>query len=138
MIVVDASVAVKWFVPEDSSEEAAALLKTNQKLLAPELIRIEVAAALTRRLRMEELDENMTQLLLGDWRDYLARQAVSLQPTVTDFDAATQLSITLNHQLQDCTYLAVANRLNVSLLTADKKFFDKANVAGHSVELLAG
>jgi predicted nucleic acid-binding protein len=45
LIVVDASVAAKWFLPEADSEAAGRLLTGRRKLLAPDLIRIEVAAA---------------------------------------------------------------------------------------------
>ncbi|MFP5404778.1 MAG: type II toxin-antitoxin system VapC family toxin [Gammaproteobacteria bacterium] len=55
MIVIDASVATKWFLPEADSEQAAALLQIGEKLFAPELIRIEVASAITRRARLGEL-----------------------------------------------------------------------------------
>lgn len=137
MIVVDASVAVKWFVPEKDSNKASDLLRREHKLLSPEIIRIEVAAALTRRLRTKELSEENTLLLLRDWHDHLALQAISLQATIQDFEAATMLSIQLGHQLQDCLYLAVANRFDIPLITADVKFFNKAIEAGHVVNLLA-
>jgi predicted nucleic acid-binding protein len=38
MIVVDASVAAKWFLPETGSEEATQLLSGANKLIAPDLI----------------------------------------------------------------------------------------------------
>jgi len=46
MIVVDASVAVKWLLPEPGSEQAAKLLIGTRKL---------VAAAVTRRARLGDL-----------------------------------------------------------------------------------
>ena len=48
LIVVDASVAVKWALKEADSEAAAALLDDDDPLLAPELLRIEGASAITR------------------------------------------------------------------------------------------
>ena len=36
--VVDASVAVKWYVPEDNSDDAERLLDPANELHAPELI----------------------------------------------------------------------------------------------------
>jgi predicted nucleic acid-binding protein len=49
MIVVDASVIVKWFIPEAGTEPAKALLAEADELIAPELARIEVASALIRK-----------------------------------------------------------------------------------------
>ena len=56
MIVLDASVAAKAYVEEVGSDEATAVLACEEKLLAPELIRVEVAAALCRRVRRGELE----------------------------------------------------------------------------------
>ena len=125
MIVVDASVVVKWFVPEPNADKAEEILHSDQRLLAPELIRIEVAATFTRLLRMNEIDIAKTQLLLDKWRLYLERQAISLEKTLTHLPLAEELSMTLKHPLQDCFYLAVARRFKVPLVTADQKLLKK-------------
>jgi len=46
MIVVDASVAMKWFLNDQDSSQALGLFHQSYKLVAPELIRIEVLAAI--------------------------------------------------------------------------------------------
>ena len=51
MIVIDASVAAKWFLPEIGSDEAVKLQEGTAELIGPELIRMEVAGAITRRVR---------------------------------------------------------------------------------------
>ena len=45
-LVVDASVAVKWFLPEIDSDQALALLASDAVFHAPELLRLEIANAL--------------------------------------------------------------------------------------------
>ncbi len=40
--------------------------------------------------------------------------------------------------LQDCLYLAAARRLDASLITADKKFRDRAAALDKRISLLAG
>ena len=60
MIVVDASLAVKWFLTEAGSDAASAVLAMRARsLAAPDLIIVEVAAALVRRANMDkrEADE---------------------------------------------------------------------------------
>jgi predicted nucleic acid-binding protein len=42
ILVVDASVACKWFVEEDGSQAAEALLDSGSTLLAPDLLVPEV------------------------------------------------------------------------------------------------
>ena len=43
MLVLDASVAVKWFVEEPGTAAALALLAEDESLIAPELVIAEVA-----------------------------------------------------------------------------------------------
>jgi predicted nucleic acid-binding protein len=57
MRVVDASVAAKWFVAEPDSEKALALLDQGERFLAPSIIRVEVAGAISRRFREGRLVE---------------------------------------------------------------------------------
>ena len=55
MIVVDASVIVKWFVPEVGAAAARALLSLADELISPELARVEVASAPIRKGLRQEL-----------------------------------------------------------------------------------
>jgi predicted nucleic acid-binding protein len=50
MLVVDASVAVKWFLVEPGDREALALLDGDEPLIAPELVVAEVVNAVWKRL----------------------------------------------------------------------------------------
>ena len=54
-VVVDASVAVRWVVPERGSDAAAALLEEPRTWLAPRLLMTEVASALRRKVAGHEL-----------------------------------------------------------------------------------
>jgi len=53
--VVDASVAVKWVVPEALSEHAERVLATDEELLAPDLLLVEAANALWKKTERGEL-----------------------------------------------------------------------------------
>ena len=50
-LVVDASVACRWFVEEEGSVQAEALLTGDEGLVAPDLIIAEVCNAAWRKLR---------------------------------------------------------------------------------------
>lgn len=56
-VVVDASVAVKWFLPEIHGEAAARLLEGRHVLLAPDLLFPEVGNVLWKRVSRGELSE---------------------------------------------------------------------------------
>jgi predicted nucleic acid-binding protein len=126
MIVVDASVAVKWLVPEHGSDAADRLLTTSQKLFAPDLIRVEVAAALTRRFRTGQAPEGEVREDCDRWPRLLAEGIVTLTPAEQDYPEAAALALQLKHPFQDCLYLALARRLQAPLVTADPKFIERA------------
>jgi predicted nucleic acid-binding protein len=126
VIVVDASVAAKWFLAEEETPQANALLHSTDKLVAPDLIRIEVHAAITRRFRNGEAPEAAVRLSCQDWADMLGQGLVTLLPTEEDDQAAIDLALQLKHPFQDCLYLALAQRLQAPLVTADPKFLGRA------------
>jgi predicted nucleic acid-binding protein len=129
-MVVDASVAVKWFVPEAGRESALQLLLQSGTLLcAPALIQIEVAAALTRRYRENPATGEEIKFHLCNWQETLRRAIPRLHDLNHDFDAAVALSMYFRHPLQDCLYLALAQRLQLPLATADKRLAQHAETA---------
>lgn len=136
MIVVDASVIVKWFIPEAGADPAKALLTTADELIAPELARIEVASALVRRGIRQELTGADVENTLRAWFRALADGQIFLLPNAEDLEAAAKLALELQHPLPDCIYLAAAERLGVALITADQAFVRRAQQRSSLVRLL--
>ena len=137
MIVVDASVAVKWFFPEPGAESAGAILSGSEKLMAPALIRVEAAAEITRKFRTGELAAEEAASACRLWFAALARGVITLSPDEVDLAAAMELAIQIRHPLQDCLYLAVARRAHCALITADLKFGARARDVYEEVKLLS-
>jgi predicted nucleic acid-binding protein len=136
MIVVDASVIVKWFIPEVGAVPAKALLATGDELIAPELARIEVASALIRKGLREELTGADVESTLRAWLRAISEGQLFLLPNSEDIEAATTLALELRHPLPDCLYLAVAERLGVALITADRTFARRAARRSDLVRIL--
>jgi predicted nucleic acid-binding protein len=136
MIVVDASVAVKWLLPEPGDAAAQELLASEERLVAPSLIRTEVAAALARRARFREIEPRDAETALGLWLQALRDGVISLVADEADLVTALGLTAELSHPLQDCLYLALAERLGAPLVTADKKFVIKARASHALVRVL--
>jgi predicted nucleic acid-binding protein len=136
MIVVDASVIVKWFIPEIGAVPAKALLAAGDELVAPELARIEVAWALIRKGLREELAGGDVERTLSAWFRALSDGQIFLLPNSEDLEAATTLALELRHPLPDCLYLAVAERLGVALITADRAFARRAARRSNLVRIL--
>ncbi len=138
MIVVDANVAAKWFLPEKGSDGAEKLLSDAKKIVAPSLIRTEVAGAITRKVRIGEMADEDALRRCDIWFRQLSRELVTLIPDEEVFDAAVRLSIQIKHPLQDCLYLAVARHFDAPLVTADKPFRDRAFPFDSRISLLPG
>jgi predicted nucleic acid-binding protein len=138
LTIVDASVAVKWFFPEPGSEAARALLTHSAQLAAPALVRIEVSAAATRKVRLGEIAPQEARAACELWAGAIRKGVLALVPDVEVLSAAVELALKLAHPLQDCLYLALAQREQAALVTADPKFQARAQTMYSSVELLAG
>ncbi len=121
-LVVDASVAAKWFLKVDGSDRAAGLRGSGDDLIAPSLIVAEIGNAVWKR---------------AIWREVSARDAVrALQTAIslftqliapTDLAArATEIAIELRHPIYDCFYLALAERERCALITADRRLIAAA------------
>jgi predicted nucleic acid-binding protein len=138
VIVVDASVAAKWYLPEPGTEAALELMSGPNPLMAPDLIRLEVLSAITRRVRTGEATVKESEKRCEDWRRHLHAGAVSLVPESDLLDEAVRLAMEIRHTLQDCLYLAVARRLDAALITADRPFHERAKASYNRISLLPG
>jgi len=137
VIVVDASVAVKWFLSEINSRDAVALMTMEEKLVGPTLIRYEVAGALVRAHRRGDIDSEQLESLCNRWLATLERNVLRSVYQPDDLLRATVLASEIGHPLADCLYLAMAERLTAPLVTADQVFYEKVRERFAFVNLLA-
>ncbi len=140
MIVVDANVILKWFVPEAGSREAIALQSGPHNLAAPSLIRMEVAGAICRATRGKtpRLSKTEAEQLCSRWFTLLGQKVLELVPDDGLMKEACGLSVSLGHPLPDCLYLELAQRWNIPLVTADRVFHDRIVEDFPKVRLLKG
>ena len=134
VIVVDASVAVKWFVIESPDEgdrdEALGLLRAYRDDLVefyqPPIWRAEVLAVLAR-IVPDQVEQHTWKLLAFDYCEASGR-ALYLK--------AVQLSIQLGHHLFDTIYHASALiHPSATLITADERYLFKAESMGRVLSL---
>ena len=117
-IVVDASLAVTWFVEEPGTPIADRLVRNaalEGGLWAPELLLLEVTAVLGKRARQGKVASDYPGLSLRRLR----RMPIRLIPDAELLDHAVLLSAAVRHPLYDCLYLALAQRLDARLATLD-------------------
>ena len=116
MIVVDASIALKWVLPEADSDKARALHK--QTLAAPALWLSEVSNVLWRHVRLKQLTDGEAKRLFVQ----LTRAAIKAVPIERDAERALEIGLEIDHPTYDCLYLALAVRETTYMVTADTRF----------------
>lgn len=123
-LVIDASVALKWFVNEDGSVQAAALLAGPDLLIAPDLILAEVGNAAWKA------DRNGT--MHPEQFDHAAARLPAAFDELTPLAALSRragaIALVLDHPVYDCCYLALAEARGATLVTADRRLLSR--VAG--------
>lgn len=119
-VVVDASVAVKWFLPEEDSDAARALLSAGHELLAPELLYAEAGSVLRKRTLRGEFDAsgglNMLRWLMEIRIDIRSHKPLA--------ESAWTISAKYGQSFYDSLYLALAVARETRLVTADKRFYN--------------
>lgn len=117
--VVDASVAVKWFLPEIHAEAAGRILKSKQLLLAPDLIWAEVGNAVWKKVRWGEITSAEAEGILKDF----IRFPLQTYASKTLLEAAWRLADQVGITVYDGLYLALAAGQGCPLITADRKLY---------------
>lgn len=113
--VVDASVVVKWFVPEVRSDAARRLLSLPHHYAAPDLLFAEIANTIWKKVRRGELAPADGRRLVRD----VAHAAVETFPCRALADDAYDIAVAAGCTVYDALYLALAARLDTRMLTAD-------------------
>lgn len=127
MVIVDASVAFKWFLNnEEDIDQALTILTLHQNeqniILVPDLLFYELANAWVTK----------TALTVKGIKTFLNDlQNINLKIGVVNFDLLNQaavLSKKYKISLYDATYLALAKQKKCLLITADQKLIGKVNL----------
>lgn len=125
-LVIDASIAVKWFVREDGHEDALGLLGGAEELQAPDLILGEVANTAWKKHRRGEITRDQAESITAALPHYFVRLWPSRDLTVR----ALRLALDLDHPVYDGLYLACAEAAGGTLVSADKRLIVLAEKAG--------
>lgn len=126
MIVVDASVAIKWVVEETGSAEAEELVGSGVPLVAPDVLVPEVVNILRKKLKRRELTGTQAKAAIARVFEPIGSFAAVTSLGAELFD----LAVELDHPAYDCAYLLCSRQWNASLVSADAVLVTKSIQAG--------
>lgn len=116
-LIVDASVGIKWIIPEEGSDQANTLFDFDELFIVPKLFFLEVDAVLTKQIRLgiwniSEISE--VQKIIDEISFRVINYSTVRKLAI---EIATELPIAL----YDGIYLAAAVSQNGIMVTADQK-----------------
>ena len=115
--MIDASVVVKWFVPEVHTDAARRWLASSHEYVSPDLLFPEAGNAIWKKVRRGELTAGEGQRLVGDLSG-VAVEAIATRGLLSDAHA---LAVSTGLTVYDATYVALAVRLETQVITADDR-----------------
>jgi predicted nucleic acid-binding protein len=124
MIVLDASVVLKWILDDEDGGSRAARLKDahvagHEIVAVPDLLFYEISNVLATKTRLSEAAVAEAFSLLWDF--YLERFDFGLEEFQGSLTLARKYKITL----YDAAYVELSRRLKCTFVTADKKLYEK-------------
>ncbi len=130
-VVVDASVAVKWFIPERHADVAVKLLVAGNRLLAPDLICAEFASVIWKYhrkglLKPDEAAEILHRFLMSP---------LEIHPSANLMGHTLELALRLRRSVYDCLYIALALREGCGMLTADERLVNALQSSGSKIDV---
>lgn len=137
-VVIDASVALKWFLKKEKDRDKARLLLRQFadgkiKFIVPSLWLYEIANAFKSNIYQKMISKVTAKRYLRQVKD-LDIVSVDFEPIV---DTAFNLSVKLGISVYDAAYISLSKSQNLPFYTADQKLLDKIPVSFKKVYNLA-
>ncbi len=120
-VVIDASVGIKWFVPEIRSEEARHYLTARFLRHVPTLFLTEFGQTLWKKVKQRG---ELTALEAREILHGLKLVPLELHAVKPLVEPAFEIALATGRTVYDSIYLALGAALGCTLVTADRKLFD--------------
>ena len=123
-LVMDASVLIKFYVPEILSDRAERLLAKVEKkdldLLAPDLIYPEAGNILWKKQRLREL----TRSEVEEIADAILSLPLKIEASRSLLPLAVDIAIAYGITVYDALYLSLAKVYETTMITSDRRLVD--------------
>ncbi len=124
MIIIDASVAIKWFLGEEKNKKEALYLLRNhlskkEEIIVPDLLFYEVANAFVTKVGVPlfVVTRSIKKIFRYDLHLY--------SPSLKEVYESTKLAHKYKTTVYDMIYAVVAKNNKAMLVTADERFREK-------------
>jgi len=121
--VIDASVVLRGFFPDDEGHEGAqaiirAYAQEEIELLAPTLLPYEVTNAILQAVRRDRINLEKGQEILSVF------EGLGIPTAVVPWQRALELAHTYDRSAYDGAYLALAEETGSKLVTGDRRLYN--------------
>jgi predicted nucleic acid-binding protein len=124
LVVVDASVGAKWFLPENDetlTDKAVGLLDsydaTEIRFVVPDLFYVEIASAIWKAVRAGRVSRAFGDHALA----LLIQRQFPTVPSLKLLDRAFQIAADYRRTVYECLYVSLAIDSQAPLITADER-----------------
>jgi predicted nucleic acid-binding protein len=132
-LVIDASIAAKWYLPESDSAAAEKLVELDAEFHAPNFLETQFASIFWKHCVAQKTTIDV-------WR--IAR--VQLKKIIPAWhlderlhEQSLELAIAHKHHVFDCIYLALAIQIDGMAVTSDKQFLARFAKSIYSNRIVA-
>lgn len=124
-LVIDASVLIKFYLPEILADRAERLLarigQGGVTLHAPDLIYPEIGNILWKKLRLKELNRSEIEEII----EAMSALPILVEPSKPLLPLAVEMSVEYGITVYDAMYLSLARVYEAALVTADRRLVDR-------------
>jgi uncharacterized protein len=135
-LYLDASVLVTLFVIDPLSARAEVLLSAHPEIVfVSDFAVAEFSSAVGRRVRTRDLTPEDAQLAFSNLDTWVERSAYREEITTGDIDSANRIlrRLDVNLRTPDAIHIAIARRLEATLVTFDRSMAAGARDLGMAV-----
>lgn len=119
--VFDVSVWLKLFIAEPDSDVAAALIESESSYLAPDILFAEFCNVIWLKRRVGDFSTKQAHEAVDQLAGFFGIFDIAWSAVL--MSAALDLASTIDHPVYDCLYLVLAEENDMTLITADRKFY---------------
>lgn len=130
-VVVDASVCVKWFLPEQDSDAASRYMDAEYSRQVPDILYPEIGNVFWKRARRGDMSEERALTGFAE----LLEVPFHVHEHMTLMPRALEIAFETGRSVYDSLYLSLAESQECVLVTADEKLYNSLKGGPYGMRL---